>query len=65
MILTTIAVLVAPFLLAILANAKGRSLLMETLETIAATMLVLLLLGIVLGLPIGNIEFPVRAALSW
>ena len=53
MILTTVGVLVVPLVVTILANSKGRRLIVDTIETILATVLVILLLTIVLGLPIG------------
>ena len=57
MVLTAVAAFMAPFVLAILANKKGRMLVLNTCETIVATVLVLLLLSIVLGLPIGDLAW--------
>lgn len=43
-----------PNLLVVLASRKGRKLIFDTVETILAIILVILLLSIVLGLPVGE-----------
>lgn len=53
-VMTSLAVLCAPAVLAVLANRKGRKLMLDAIETILASILVVLLLCIVLGLPIGK-----------
>lgn len=52
-VLTSIGAVLLANLLVILANRKGRKLVFDTIETILAIVLVILLLSIVLGLPIG------------
>ena len=54
MLWTSAAVLLLPTLLVILARKKPRKLLLDTLESILAVTLVIILLGIVLGLPVGE-----------
>jgi hypothetical protein len=51
---TSLAVISAPAVLAVLANRKGRKLILDAIETVLASILVILLLCIVLGLPIGE-----------
>ena len=52
--LTSLGALLLPNLLVILASRKGRKLIFDTVETILAIILIILLLSIVLGLPIGE-----------
>ncbi len=52
-VLTSIGAVVLANLLVILASRKGRKLVFDTVETILAIVLVILLLSIVLGLPVG------------
>ena len=50
---TTLAAVVAPYFVLVLATAKRRKLLFDSVESILAVALVLILLAMVLGLPIG------------
>lgn len=52
--LTSLGALLLPNLLVVLASRKGRKLIFDTVETILAIILVILLLSIVLGLPVGE-----------
>ena len=54
MLWTSAALILLPNLLVILAKRKSRKLLLDSLESILAVALVIVLLGIVLGLPVGE-----------
>jgi predicted Na+-dependent transporter len=54
MIGTLIALLLLPNLLGVLVQKKARKILLDTLESILAVCLIIVLLGIVLGLPVGE-----------
>ena len=54
MIGTLIALLLLPNLLRVLVQKKARKILLDTLESILAVCLIIILLGIVLGLPVGE-----------
>ena len=53
-VMTSLTVLCMPAVLAVLANRKGRKLTLDAIETVLASILVVLLLSIVLGLPVGR-----------
>ena len=54
MIGTLTALLLLPNLLRVLVQKKARKILLDTLESILAVCLIIILLGIVLGLPVGE-----------
>ena len=53
-LVTSLALITAPAVLAVLANRKGRKLILDAIETVLASILVILLLSIVMGLPVGK-----------
>jgi hypothetical protein len=53
-LLTVAATLMLAQLLLLMLTRSGRKLVIETLDTMAATVLIILLVGIVLGLPVGE-----------
>ena len=66
MLWTSAALILLPNLLVILAKRKSRKLLLDTLESILAVALVIVLLGIVLGLPVGEqVPLPVCVQRGW
>lgn len=56
LLLTSFAALLLPQVLFVLASKKGRKFVFDSLETVIASLLVLILLSIVLGLPIGTLS---------
>ena len=54
MLWTSVAFILLPNLLVILAKKKSRKMLLDSLESFLAVALVIVLLGIVLGLPVGK-----------
>ncbi|CAL8470854.1 g10396 [Coccomyxa elongata] len=60
-VLTSIGAVLLANLLVILASRKGRKLVFDTVETILAIVLVILLLSIVLGLPVGAVYLMLKA----
>lgn len=61
---TSLGAVLLANLLVILASRKGRKLAFDTVETILAIVLVILLLSIVLGLPVGTSSHSEKC-LSW
>lgn len=60
-VLTSFGAILLANLLVILASRKGRKLVFDTVETILAIVLVILLLSIVLGLPVGAVYLMLKA----
>ncbi|CAK0782677.1 hypothetical protein CVIRNUC_005872 [Coccomyxa viridis] len=63
MLWTSAALILLPNLLVILAKRKSRKLLLDSLESILAVALVIVLLGIVLGLPVGAVYLMAKGAI--